>query len=348
MMGCSLTVCLLLFPQMTGSCSTGVYGNLVYLSVGWIGSLRDDIKNFSREAELAKVAVGDLPPGFIDSDGAHACAGVRSDGITHVGAAFVNPFMLTGHDVADRSSLNLRNLSKQVAHRAMIERINCATDDGTTPGSSRQSHVQLRTYMKHFITPHDERSNVFNCLSCEISHAPAARLVKPPSAMTDAAWFERLWDKEKKGTTLEPDQPPSNYPQVQLYAVPSPRDSWTDVHTDFGATAVWYFIVEGHKIFLMCPPTRENFKKLAEYKERKDDSDTRCFFEFAGVTAFRVPVKPGDLLLIPASWFHAVYTVDDTLALGGNGMVSMSAHLLLPVDPSPSVLSFVLKTWHRR
>ena len=44
-----------------------------------------------------------------------------------------------------------------------------------------------------------------------------------------------------------------------MYALMSPASSYTDFHVDFGGSSVWYHILQGRKIFLAAPPTKENW-----------------------------------------------------------------------------------------
>lgn len=46
-----------------------------------------------------------------------------------------------------------------------------------------------------------------------------------------------------------------------LYALMSPKDSFTDFHIDFGGSSVWYHLIFGRKVFLLAPPTPTNLRE---------------------------------------------------------------------------------------
>jgi len=66
------------------------------------------------------------------------------------------------------------------------------------------------------------------------------------------------------------DRKAKEYPVVQYYCLTSAAGSYTDFHIDFGGSSVWYHVVQGQKVFVVCPPTRENLRVYEEWLCRSD------------------------------------------------------------------------------
>jgi hypothetical protein len=117
--------------------------------------------------------------------------------------------------------------------------------------------------------------------------------------------------------------------------------SYTDFHLDFGGTSVWYHVLWGHKTFYLVPPDLECFEVshvpralqplifpgiLKRFKgwlcsETQDDI---FFGDLVPGQCFCVDVLPGQTLIIPSGWIHAVFTPEDSLVFGGNFLHSLS------------------------
>lgn len=91
--------------------------------------------------------------------------------------------------------------------------------------------------------------------------------------------------------------------QVLLYALMSPKGSYTDWHIDMGGSSVWYHIVTGQKIFIAAPPTERNWKLY----ERWVSSEAQ-------------------VSLLPCETISAFY---GDLTMSGVGVINFFANLLI-------------------
>ena len=74
-------------------------------------------------------------------------------------------------------------------------------------------------------------------MSLSLAGTPLELSVVPPKVVRDADLVGRVWgglDGVK--------------PKVQLYALMSPANSYTDWHVDFGGSSVWYHLISGKKV----------------------------------------------------------------------------------------------------
>ncbi|CAF1065607.1 unnamed protein product [Rotaria sordida] len=110
-------------------------------------------------------------------------------------------------------------------------------------------------------------------------------------------------------------------PEVGKYCLISPQSSYTDFHIDFGGSSVWYSIVRGEKIFYLIEPTDENLQKYADWSKSPNESET--FLGDCVSHCYKMYVREGNTIFLPAGWIHAVYTVIDSLVFGGNFLQSM-------------------------
>ena len=91
--------------------------------------------------------------------------------------------------------------------------------------------------------------------------------------------------------------------------------AYTDWHVDFGGSSVYYRILKGKKVFFFLEPTRENLEAYQKWTMSPEQSWT---WLAEGRQCFRIDLGPGDTMLIPSGWIHAVYTPEDSLVIGGN------------------------------
>ncbi|PSN64583.1 hypothetical protein BS50DRAFT_576024 [Corynespora cassiicola Philippines] len=147
---------------------------------------------------------------------------------------------------------------------------------------------------------------VRNVISLEVSRSRLGRLIRRPKAVRDMDLQDSVWPEDDK-------TPP---PPVQFYCLMSVADCYTDFHIDFGGSSVYYHIVKGKKVFFFIPPTKQNLKKYEDWC-----LSPRQGHEFLGhqvKDCYRVDLYPGDTMLIPSGWIHAVWTPEDSLVIGGN------------------------------
>jgi len=147
---------------------------------------------------------------------------------------------------------------------------------------------------------------VRNVISLEVSRSRLGRLIRRPKAVRDMDLQDAVWrDDDKKAP-----------PAVQFYCLMSVADCYTDFHIDFGGSSVYYHIVKGKKVFFFIPPTKQNLKKYEDWCLSPKQGH-----EFLGhqvKECYRVDLYPGDTMLIPSGWIHAVWTPEDSLVIGGN------------------------------
>ncbi|KAH7115155.1 hypothetical protein B0J11DRAFT_584460 [Dendryphion nanum] len=147
---------------------------------------------------------------------------------------------------------------------------------------------------------------VRNVISLEVSRSKLGRLIRRPKVVRDMDLQDSIW----------PDDDHVHAPPVQFYCLMSVADCYTDFHIDFGGSSVYYHIVKGRKTFFFIPPTKQNLKKYEDWCLSPTQSH-----EFLGLQVkecYRVDLFPGDTMLIPSGWIHAVWTPADSLVIGGN------------------------------
>ena len=134
---------------------------------------------------------------------------------------------------------------------------------------------------------------------------------------------DQVWPKDKR----------KEFPMVQYYwydpwfplstngltndniSLMSVAHSYTDWHVDFGGSSVYYRILKGSKVFFFLPPTKEN---LDAYQKWTTSAEQGWTWLAEGRECYRIDLGPGDTMLIPSGWLHAVYTPEDSLVIGGN------------------------------
>ncbi|KAI8604579.1 hypothetical protein EDD21DRAFT_365924 [Dissophora ornata] len=169
----------------------------------------------------------------------------------------------------------------------------------------------MGAWADYFKTEPKER--VYNVISLEISGTPLADQVQRPRVVRELDWIENFWPKLLQGT---------EFPKVQLYCLMSVEDSFTDFHIDFAGSSVFYHILSGSKTFFFVEPTSTHLRKYAKWSSSADQSTT-FFGDEVGGKCYKVELKQGDTMLIPAGWIHAVYTPSSSVVIGGNFIHSL-------------------------
>jgi F-box/leucine-rich repeat protein 10/11 len=147
---------------------------------------------------------------------------------------------------------------------------------------------------------------VRNVISLEVSRSRLGRLIRRPKAVRDMDLQDAVWREDDKS-------PP---PPVQFYCLMSVADCFTDFHIDFGGSSVYYHIVKGRKVFFFIPPTKQNLKKYEDWCLSPNQGHDWLGKQVK--ECYRVDLYPGDTMLIPSGWIHAVWTPEDSLVIGGN------------------------------
>ncbi|KAL6704133.1 JmjC domain-containing histone demethylation protein 1 [Coniothyrium glycines] len=147
---------------------------------------------------------------------------------------------------------------------------------------------------------------VRNVISLEVSRSKLGKLIRRPQAVRDMDLQDSVWRDDDKNAP----------PPVQFYCLMSVADCFTDFHIDFGGSSVYYHIVKGRKVFFFIPPTKQNLKKYEDWCLSPDQGHDWLGKQVK--ECFRVDLYPGDTMLIPSGWIHAVWTPEDSLVIGGN------------------------------
>lgn len=110
--------------------------------------------------------------------------------------------------------------------------------------------------------------------------------------------------------------------------------SFTDFHIDFGGTSVWYHILHGRKRFYFIAPTTQNLNLFTRWALTADTNPAMFFFgdQVPEGHCMTFDLTPGETLIIPSGWIHAVYTPEDALVFGGNFVHSYSILRQLQVN----------------
>lgn len=104
---------------------------------------------------------------------------------------------------------------------------------------------------------------------------------------------------------------------------------YTDFHIDFGGSSVWYHLLNGQKLFLFIEPTEENLQKYIEWSSSIEQNN--IFFADQVDKCYFTLINPGQTLIIPSGWIHAVYTPINSLVFGGNFLHNYSIKMQLRV-----------------
>jgi F-box/leucine-rich repeat protein 10/11 len=147
---------------------------------------------------------------------------------------------------------------------------------------------------------------VRNVISLEVSRSRLGRLIRRPKAVRDMDLQDSVWREDDKFAP----------PPVQFYCLMSVADCFTDFHIDFGGSSVYYHIVKGRKVFFFIPPTKQNLKKYEDWCLSPNQGHDWLGKQVK--ECYRVDLYPGDTMLIPSGWIHAVWTPEDSLVIGGN------------------------------
>ncbi|EMD66310.1 hypothetical protein COCSADRAFT_84394 [Bipolaris sorokiniana ND90Pr] len=147
---------------------------------------------------------------------------------------------------------------------------------------------------------------VRNVISLEVSRSRLGKLIRRPKAVRDMDLQDSVWREDDKAAP----------PPVQFYCLMSVADCFTDFHIDFGGSSVYYHIVKGKKVFFFIPPTKQNLKKYEDWCLSPNQGHDWLGKQVK--ECYRVDLYPGDTMLIPSGWIHAVWTPEDSLVIGGN------------------------------
>ncbi|KAK9702776.1 JmjC domain-containing histone demethylation protein 1, variant 2 [Basidiobolus ranarum] len=177
----------------------------------------------------------------------------------------------------------------------------------------------MQQWSDYFNRPEKER--ILNVISLEISDTDLALQIKRPRIVRELDWTDHVWPSELKKR--------NEYPKVQLYCLMSVKDSFTDFHIDFGGSSVFYHILSGEKIFYFIEPSQSNLRKYEKWSSSVDQATT--FLGDQVKKCHKVHLYPGNTMIIPTGWIHAVHTPEDSIVVGGNFLHGINIDLQLAV-----------------
>lgn len=205
----------------------------------------------------------------------------------------------------------------------------------------------MKRWCEYFLLDGPARDKIRNVISLEISDTELGGEITVPKVVTDMDLVLKLFENDPALADLLESNGVFP-PKVRKYILMSVAGSYTDFHIDFAGTSVYYSPLSGHKQFILIPPVHRN---LEAYKKwcLSDEQNNVWFpsllkpltgrdkdrMHASGVpdaylnNGFVVDILPGDLLLLPSMWIHAVYTKQDSIIIGGNflNLLSLESHL---------------------
>lgn len=205
----------------------------------------------------------------------------------------------------------------------------------------------MRRWCNYFRQDRDGRDKIRNVISLEISDTELGSEITIPKVVSEMDIVLKLFQNDKNlAQLLESNE--VFPPKVRKYILMSVAGSYTDFHIDFAGTSVYYSPLSGHKQFILIPPIHRNleaYKKwclsdeqnnvwfpsllkpltLRDIEKMKSHAVPNAYLN----NGFVVDILPGDLLLLPSMWIHAVYTKEDSIIIGGNflNLLSLESHL---------------------
>lgn len=173
----------------------------------------------------------------------------------------------------------------------------------------------------------EKRDQILNVLSLEISHCKIGQDIKRPNFVNEVDLVDKVW--------------PSNEskPKVTKYCLMGIKDSYTDFHLDFAGTSVYYTILKGKKQFILYPPTKTNLNKYYKWIIGNNELAESNFLPNFGLEqGIKLEINKGDLLIIPSGWIHGVWTLEDTVVIGGNFLTCFN------IDTQLKIIELEIKT----
>ena len=174
-----------------------------------------------------------------------------------------------------------------------------------------------------FEKPPAERDHMLNCIHFvrpdDTQCAAGERVASLPEVLQECNLATRWWPESRDGA----------------FALFSMQGTSMSYHIDLWATAVFYAVLWGCKMFVVAPPTMTNLSLMRSWQEHNEDPSHKDFP--AGLEMAQVAVlTQGMSLLLPSGWIHAVFTPVDSCVLGWNW---------LPVEQLPPALNIIRTQW---
>ncbi len=188
--------------------------------------------------------------------------------------------------------------------------------------SKMKSSSPLRSSPKKDHVP--ESRIPLNLISLEFSATKLASMVSAPDVIRSHDLIHTAWPQH-----LRPSS--STSPSVSNYCLSSMAGSYTDFHTDFGGSSVWYHLHTGAKTFYLIPPTPSNLSVYERWVCDPHQHETFFPTLLPREQVSQVTLQEGQTLFIPSGWIHSVYTPRPSLVFGGNFLTLQSIPKMLAV-----------------
>mmetsp|Transcript_21476 Transcript_21476/g.21115 ORF Transcript_21476/g.21115 Transcript_21476/m.21115 type:complete len:282 (+) Transcript_21476:289-1134(+) len=107
-----------------------------------------------------------------------------------------------------------------------------------------------------------------------------------------------------------------------------PRRSGTTIHCDPLSTSAWNTSIQGHKKWILFPPSfSKEVAKGKKYKEKGADDEAVHYFKYIYPQIlkneniekrYEFVQRPGETVFVPGRWWHCVLNLDETIAITQN------------------------------
>lgn len=166
-----------------------------------------------------------------------------------------------------------------------------------------------------------EREKLYNQVSLEISSLPIRKRIQIPKFVQEIDWISN--EKLNKSKF---------YSKIQCYFITSVIGCYMDFHIDLSGSSVWYHVFIGMKEFCLIQPTVSNLETYENWLTPNEVNKIFLPDLIEDVTTISyVKVCPGQTLIIPSGYIHAVYTAEDSIVYGGNFLHSNSVEMQFSV-----------------
>ncbi len=225
-----------------------------------------------------------------------------------------------GIDMVMPGDLSVAKVAELIGPDTSVEVMDVLTQNNS-PG------WELGKWKEYYNSDPIDRDRVLNVISLEFGKTPMEKLVTRPYFVRHLDLVDKVWGSLEQN--LNNFKPPEK-PATSLYCLMSVSNSYTDFHIDFGGSSVYYHVIYGHKIFIFAPPTKSNLSQYEKWCLRSDQNT--CFLGDFLKFSFRVDLYSGDSLIIPSGYIHSVYTVVDSLVIGGNFLTTIDLSMQLKIS----------------
>ncbi|KAI5064233.1 hypothetical protein GOP47_0020903 [Adiantum capillus-veneris] len=204
---------------------------------------------------------------FADGTGFHAPCVVRRSSATPEDLGIRLP----------RGTMTVQRLGKFLGHDHPVNTIDVATQlEGPV--------YSMEDWVSYFYSS-APRKPLLNVVSLDLAETPLQNMVSAPSIVRELDLVGKAWPRTD-----------GHSPKVQLYALMSVANCYTDFHIDFGGSSVWYHVLSGRKAFLLVPPSKGNLLMFEEWAS----SERQASISFAerATDCQKVELSAGDTLFM--------------------------------------------------